>query len=243
MTRYGIAAAALLASGHAWAQTAPVAGNDAAPFGVAPVDDERVYIHGLFDQFEGRIGDGAALRWEGEAWAGTDTNRVWLRSEGSATGAGQVTDGQQEVLYDRPVSPYFDVQIGLRYDLDSRPGRAWAALGVEGLTPYLVHVAGTVYARDGGHFAAKVEAFRDIVLTQHVVLQPQAEMNAYSRQDPAREIGAGVSDIDAGLRLRYDVTRKFSPYAGLTYGRAFGGTAKEDQAPGLEFAVGLRSWF
>ena len=243
MTRFWIVAAALLAPGQVCAQISPVTGNDAAPFGVAPVDDERVYIHGIFDQFEGRIGDGAAFRWEGEAWAGTDTNRVWLRSEGNATGARQVTDGQQELLYDRPISPYFDAQIGMRYDLDSRPGRAWAALGVEGLTPYLVHVAGTLYARDGGHFAAKMEAFRDIVLTQHVVLQPQAEVKAYSRQDPARKIGAGISDIDAGLRLRYDMIRKFSPYAGVTYARAFGGTAKAGQEPDIELAIGIRSWF
>ena len=51
--------------------------------------------------------------------------------------------------------------------------------------------------------AAKPEASYELLLTQRLILQPQIELNVYSKADPARLIGAGFSDIDIGLRLRY----------------------------------------
>jgi uncharacterized protein involved in copper resistance len=43
------------------------------------------------------------------------------------------------------------------------------------------------------------------LLTQRLILQPQIELNVYSKGDPARLVGAGFSDIDTGLRLRYPI--------------------------------------
>ena len=85
----------------AHAQMAMGDASAAAPFG-APVDDEHVFYHAIVDEFEGRIGRENSLRWEGEAWAGTDMNRVYLKSEGEVT-RGNIYDGQQELLYARPI--------------------------------------------------------------------------------------------------------------------------------------------
>ncbi len=238
-------ALALAVNTPAHAQMAMGDASAAAPFG-APVDDERVFYHAILDEFEGRFGRDASFRWEGEAWAGTDLNRIYLRSEGEATG-GNVKDGQQELLYARPISTYFDLEGGVRYDLDSRPGRGWAAIGVEGLAPQFFHVSATGYASDEGHLAAKLEGAYDLLLTQTLILQPQAEMNFYSKADPARQIGSGLSDIDLGLRLRYEVSRKFAPYIGVTYEEVFGGTADFARAAGehpsnLRLTIGVRMW-
>jgi copper resistance protein B len=217
----------------------------AAPFG-APVDDEYVFYHAVLDQFEGRFGRGNSFRWEGEAWAGTDTDRVRLKSEGEAAN-GNVEDGQQELLYARPISTYFDLQGGMRYDLDSRPGRGWAAFGIEGLAPLFFHVSGTGYVSDRGYFAAKLEGSYDLLLTQTLILQPRVEMNFYSKADPSRFVGSGLSDLDAGLRLRYEVSRKFAPYIGVVYENKFGGSANFARTGGgrpsdLRFAAGMRIW-
>jgi copper resistance protein B len=243
--------AALLAMGApalTWAQTNAPSGSAAAPFG-APVDDQRVYVHAVLDEFEYRAaGSDSVSRWEGEAWVGTDTNRVWLKSEGDLTRHGVVKDGEHELFYDRPVTTFFDVQTGVRYDLDSAPGRAWAAFGVEGLAPYFLHLSATAYASDGGHFAAKTQGSYDLLLTQRLILQPQLEVNAYTEQDPRRQLGSGISDVDAGLRLRYEISRKFAPYVGVSYQRAFGRTAQYARVLGepvdkFSMLLGIRSWF
>ena len=228
------------------AQMAMGGPSAAAPFG-APVDDEHVFYHLLFDQLEGRFGRDSSFRWEGEGWAGTDMNRVVLKSEGTVT-KGVMEEGDQELLYARPISTYFNVQGGLRYDLDSAPGRGWAAFGIEGLAPLFFHVSATGYVSDHGNLAGKLEGSYDLLLTQTLILQPQMEMNFYSKADPARMIGAGFSDLDAGLRLRYEIRRKFAPYIGVSYENKFGDSARfarlaGEQLSDLRFSAGVRVWF
>lgn len=243
-----------LSAGAARAQiTVSPLGSDtldgAAPWG-NPIQDDRIYEHAMLNQLEGRFGDGAYFRWDGEAWIGNDWNRLWFKSEGrdNATNNGEVSDGDQEALYDRPFSRYFDVQAGVRYDLDDGTGRTWAALGVEGLAIDFWNVEATVYASDDGHYTLRTNAYYDLYLTQRLILQPQFETNWYTKKDRGRDIGAGLSDIDSGLRLRYDLTRKFAPYIGVAYQRFFGGTEELNREDGafvndLRFLAGIRLWY
>jgi copper resistance protein B len=223
--------------------------DGASPYGNL-IPDDRTYIHAFFDQLEGRFGDGQYFRWDGQAWIGTDYNKLWLKSEGryNPNNRGQVSDGDHEALYDRPISRYFDLQAGVRVDLDSGPTRTWAALGVQGLEVGFWNVEATVYASDRGHYALRTNASYDLYLTQRVVLQPQFETNWYTKEDRGRGVGAGLSDIDMGLRLRYDITRKLSPYIGVAYQRFFGGTEslnreQDNKVNDVRFLVGLRTWF
>jgi copper resistance protein B len=214
-----------------------------------PVMDHETFAHVLFDQFEGRSnGSQNQFRWDGEGWIGTDMNRLWLKSEGFADQSG-VSDGDHEVLYDRPIPRmrYFDAQAGVRADLDSDPSRVWAAIGIEGLAPYFFQLAPTFYIRNDGHLAGRINASYDVSLSQRLIVQPQAELNFYSKDDPARKIGSGFSDLDAGIRLRYVISRKFSPYVGFAYDGKYGGTAGYARAAGERtatpsFVFGIRIW-
>ncbi len=250
--------AGLLAGGPAALaqQTAPSGVKDqtrVAPFeyvgGMQPVMDNSVFTHGVLDQAEDRWnGRNHLFRYEGQAWSGTDYNKLWLKSEGLVTNRGRLTDGQHEILYDRAVSTYFDVQAGVRVDLDSGPTRTWAALGVQGLSLYFFDVEATAYVSDRGRFAARVSAYYDLLITNRLVLQPQAELNFYSKADPGRGTGSGFSDMDAGLRLRYEFTRKLAPYVGVSYtGRFFqseGYARRAGESAGeVRFTFGLRTWF
>jgi copper resistance protein B len=213
------------------------------------VMDNQIFAHALLDQAEGRIGGGQnAFRWEGQAWIGTDYDKLWLKSEGFALGKGGVEDGRHELLYDRAITAFADLQAGLRADWDSGPGRTWAALGVQGLAPLFFDYEATAYLSDGGHSALRLASSYDLLLTQRLVLQPEIEMNFYGKADPCRRVGAGLSDIDAGLRLRYEISRKFAPYVGVAYVARFGQTANFAHKAGegaavVQFVFGIRSWF
>lgn len=239
--------AGMICAGRAGAQAPGPDQSTAASFGAA-IADQRIYAHALLDQFEGRLaGASDSFRWDGQAWAGTDTNRLWLKSEGFANAGGVVGDGTHEALYDRPISTYFDLQAGVRYDIDSGPSRGWAALGIQGLTAYWFDVEATAYLSDAGHLAARLRGSYDLLITQRLILQPEIELDLYSRPDPARGTGAGLSDLDAGLRLRYEITRKLAPYLGVTYDNRYGTTATYARHAGetldnLRLAVGIRTW-
>ena len=234
-----------IAAGAASGQTVAPGADNPAPFG-SPVDDEHIWAHGLLDQFEARVqGADTSLRWDGEAWLGPDDWRLWLRSEGELT-HGQVTDGQSELLLSKPISTYVDLLVGGRYDLDSLPGQGWGALGVDWLAPGFVKISATAYAGQG--VAGKVKASFDERLTNRLILESEGEINLYDQTDRARRVGAGLSDLDAGLRLRYELARKFAPYIGVSWQRAFGETAELERSAGepaddVRLSVGVRAWF
>jgi len=88
----------------------------------------------------------------------------------------------------------------------------------------------------------------DLLLTQRLIVQPEAELNFYSKDDPSRQIGSGLSDLDTGVRLRYGVSRKFAPYIGFAYSGEYGNTAGYSRQAGEttsdhRFVFGLRLWF
>lgn len=221
-----------------------------APYGT-PVEDRTIFWHVLFNQLEGRTnGPDTEWRWDGEGWAGTDYHRLWVKSEGYADEQGQVKDGIHEVLYAQPISflRYFDWQAGLRYDWDSSRGRLWGAAGIEGLAPGFFETEATLYVRDAGHVAGRVNGSYDLLLTNRLIAQPQIELNFYSKNDRARGVGSGLAELDTGLRLRYEFSRKFAPYIGVAYDGTFGDTATFVRREGgivndVRFLFGLRVWY
>jgi copper resistance protein B len=240
----GIAASAQAqtADPHAAMTRPAIDGPEMAP----PVMDDAIMVHVLLDRFEGRVGGGnSGFRWDGQGWIGTDYDKLWVKSEGFVPGSGRVEDGRHELLYGRAISTYVDLQVGVRTDQDSATGRTWAAVGVQGLAPVFINYEATVYLSDRGHAALRLAASYDLLLTQRLILQPEAELNFYSKADPGRSVGAGLSDIDAGLRLRYEISRKFAPYVGVAYVARFGQTAAlaRDNTGTVQVVFGVRSWF
>jgi copper resistance protein B len=212
--------------------------------------DNQIFEHLRFDQLEGRTnGPDNEFRWDGEGWIGTDLNKLWFKSEGFVE-HGRASDGDTEALYDRPIPRlrYFDIQAGVRYDLDSAPGRTWGAIGIEGLAPYFFEFAPTFYFSDRGRVAGKIAGSYDLLITQRLIAQPQIEMNFYSKSDPSRGVGSGLSDLDTGLRIRYEITRKLAPYIGFAYTQKFGETATLTRNEGgivhdPRFIFGARLWY
>lgn len=211
------------------------------------VHDEAVHSYVLFDRLEwqsGRGGDG--LHWDTKAWIGRDRRRLWLRSEGGSDG-GRLESGSLDVLYGRAVTPWWEMVAGVRQDVRPGPARTWAAFGVQGLAPYWIHVEVTGYLGAGGRTQLRLEAEHELLITNRLVLQPLVELELAGKDDLEREIAAGLSSMDVGFRLRYEVRREIAPYVGVTWHRTFFGTAAHARALGhpageTRAVAGLRFW-
>lgn len=198
---------------------------------------------------EYQIRDGEnGYRWEGEAWIGGDINRLVLKSEGEGGVGSGVETAEVQVLFSRAVSPYFDLQAGLRQDLQSGPRRTYATVGFEGLAPYWFETSGALFLSSKGELLGRLEGTHDLRLTQRWILQPRAEVNLAARDVAALGIGSGVSSVELGLRLRYEIRRGFAPYIGVSFERKLGATAdlarslgEDDTVRGL--VLGVRGWF
>ena len=193
---------------------------------------------------EGRDG----FEWDGEAWYGGDINRVWLKSEGEGAFGRSIERAEVQALYSHAIGPYFNLQGGVRYDFKPNPSRVYATIGVEGLAPSFFELEGSLYLSNKGELMARAEGFYDQRITQRLFLQPRAELNFAAQNSRDIGIGAGLSDAELGVRLRYDIRREFSPYVGVQYKRAFGNTrdylrADGEDAGGWELVTGIRTWF
>jgi copper resistance protein B len=210
----------------------------------APAFNRKVTFNRL-EAWDADVGTGQA--WEGMAWFGTDTDRLWLRSEGERMG-GHTESADLEVLYGRSVSPWWDVVAGIKHDFTPGDARTWAAFGVQGMAPYRFEVSATAYVGEGGQIAANVEAEYTLRITNRLILQPLVEVDLAAKDDPDYGIARGLTGIEAGLRLRYEASRRFAPYVGVVHERALGDTADLRHAEGesprdTRVVAGVRIWF
>ena len=199
----------------------------------------------LLDHLEGWNRDsGSGQAWKASAWIGGDIDRLWLRSEGDRSQE-QTQSGDLEALYGHAISPWWDLLVGLRQQFRADT-RTWAAVGVQGQAPYKFELQATAYFSDGGSGLLKLEGDYDLLLTNRLILQPSIEANlALSHDAPSLSDG---DSLQGGLRLRYEITRRFAPYLGWEHERRFGrgaDTARDHGEPVHEsrFVVGVRIWF
>ncbi|MCT2559603.1 copper resistance protein B [Tsuneonella sp. YG55] len=202
----------------------------------------------MFDRLETRVGQGEDLYlWDAQGWYGGDIDKLWIKSEGEGAFGGAVESAEVQALWSHAIDPWFDLQAGVRYDLEPR-SRAHAVIGVQGLAPYMFEVDAAAFLSDRGDLTARIEAEYDQRITQRLILQPRAEIVLAAQDVRPAGVGAGLSSIEAGLRLRYEIAREFAPYIGVDYEAKLGRTADFARADGerpdrVFFLLGVRAWF
>ena len=200
------------------------------------------------DQLEWQDADeGSALSWDLNGWVGGDIDRLAFRSEGERLN-GHTEEAELQLLWSHAIGPWWETVAGVRQDFKPGSPQTWAAFGVQGMPLYGLETEATAFLGEAGQSALRLSTEYDILLTNRLILQPAAEANLYGRADAERGVGAGFSDLELGLRLRYEIRREFAPYIGVNWTRAYGNTAdllREDDEDVSEarLVAGVRFWF
>jgi copper resistance protein B len=203
----------------------------------------------LVDRFEAKLRKGRdGYAWDAQAWHGGDIDKLWLKSEGEGAFGGGVEAAEVQALWSRAVDPWFDLQLGLRYDIRPQPDRAYLVAGLQGLAPYWFEVDAALFLSQKGDVTARLQAEYDLRITQQLILQPRVEADLAAQNVPGLGVGAGLSEAAMGARLRYQVKPEFAPYVGVEYERAFGDGARfrrsaGERPGGWSVLVGVRAWF
>jgi copper resistance protein B len=219
-----------------------------APAGGHPTHESALQGLLLIDQAESWHEDSRlAFGWQAEGWVGTDMTRLWLRTEGHRSG-GQSRDATLELLAGRSVSRWWDVVAGIRHDFGMPVKRDYAALGIRGLAPYWFEIAATAYLGERTQSAARLEMEHDLLITNRLVLQSHLQVDLFGKDDAVNSLAAGFATMEAGLRMRYEFTRRFAPYAGIGFERALADTAGMrrnlgQSASETRLVLGVRTWF
>jgi copper resistance protein B len=181
-----------------------------------------------------------------EAWLGNTYDRAVLKSEGELEG-GDLAEARTELLWGHAIAPYWDSQLGVRFDSGAGPNRSWLAAGIEGLAPYRFDLELTGYVGESSRTALRFDVSYDMLMTQRLILEPRFEANFYGEDDVERGLGTGLSDTALSLRLRYEIRRELAPYVGVEWRDEYGGTEDLTRAAGgdpsdARFVLGLRFW-
>ena len=210
--------------------------------------DNPVLTRVIIDQLELRNADGAnPIALEAQAWIGKDLNKLWLKTDIEQRD-GETEEAEVQALYSRALAPFWDIQMGVRYDAKPTPTRTWGVIGVQGLAPYWFEIDTALFVGESGRTVARFSAEYELLFTQKLILMPSVEVNVYGQNDAETGTGSGLSDAKAGLRLRYEIRRELAPYIGVNWNKTFGNTAdfvksKGEAVSDTELVVGLRAWF
>ena len=220
-----------------------------------PVSDNAIYRYSLLDitEFQSARNAPDAFRWDVYGWRGGDMHRFWWKSEGRiATATSEGSEFEAQALYGKLISPYFDLQTGVRLDQRVRQGsdptRVYAVIGLQGLSPYRFDIEPTLFVSHKGQVSARLTTSLDLLLSQRLILQPRLETNFAVQDDQEIGIAAGWNDVELGVRVRYEIRREFAPYVGLTWKESFGATHQLTTQEGGDpshfvLVVGARTFF
>lgn len=203
----------------------------------------------MLDLAEYRVTAGHdTFHWDGEAWWGGDIDRLVVKSEGEVRRGEGTEHAEAQILWSHALDPYWNLQTGLRQDIRPKPSHTYLAFGAEGLAPYWFDVEAAIFVSDKGKVFGRVEASYDQRITQRLIVQPRIELELAAQDVPAAGIGSGLSDLEVGLRLRYEFAREFAPYVGISHERKIGDSRRFARASGEDpdstsLVVGVRAWF
>lgn len=200
------------------------------------------------DRLEAQIRGGHnGYLWDFQGYYGGPTSRHWFKSEGEGGFGKALEDAEVQALYSRAIAPFWDFQLGVRQDV-AGDKTTHAVIGVQGLAPYMFEVDAAMFVSHRGDVTARVEAELDQRITRRLILQPRAEVNLSAQNVPRLGIGAGIDSVEAGVRLRYEITREFAPYLGVEQSWRVGRSADFARGSGevpsvTNYVVGVRFWF
>lgn len=203
----------------------------------------------LLDRLEWRPGPGAdGYAWEGEGWIGGDIDRLAFKSEGEGSVGGRMEQAEVQALWSHALDPWFNLQAGVRQDFRPEPRRTYATVGIEGLAPYWFELEGQLFLSDKGEASARAEASYDQRISQRLIAQPAVEVNISAQDVPELGLGSGITSVEAGMRVRYEIIREFAPYVGVHWERKLGATAdyardEGESTDSIRFVAGIRFWF
>lgn len=198
-------------------------------------------------------GDADVIEWEVDTWIGYDFNKLWIKTEGEYAkeeGESETESANIEMVWSHAVAPYWDRQIGIRYDFkpDEPDNRTWLSVGFRGTAPYFWEIDANLYIGEDSSSQLNIEVEKELMLTQKWVITPEFDITVNGNTNEEYGEGSGLASIEAGIRIGYEFSRQFQPFIGIEGKQLFGKTKKLEDAEGhdtdnLSVIAGIHFWF
>ena len=188
------------------------------------------------------------IDFEFDTWYGTDSNRVTLRSEGSAkTNDDKEIDSLSSLAYWKPLGIFWNGEAGIAYNTKNDKSAIMA--GIVGTAPYFVETDARAYLYTDGQVQLDLGTAYEWRLDQRWVVRPELELTAFSKDDTDNGITKGFNEFEAEVRLAYETfSRQLAPYVGFSYKSALGDARdlrrqEDEDVDSNSLTAGVMFWF
>jgi copper resistance protein B len=203
------------------------------------------WFEGGFDLAEMRVGKGGEIfAWESAFSYGSERNRAILEFEGAGEVGRSVDEIEATLFYARGVGGGVTLLGGVRHEFRPQPYNTYAVVGAEAEIAPGVAVHTLAFLSEGGHVTGEGEVALERAIAPGLLADARASVNWSAQAIPLEDTGAGLTEAELSLRLRYQLAQRVAPYVGVIHGRLLGETADIARSAGddlsaTHFVVGL----
>lgn len=192
----------------------PTFGND------IPVD-----IQFSLDELEYRWQDGSdPVAWSGVVTASKGSQSINLVSEGDHT-FGDLNGHEVLLYYASDINANATINIGWRRNRSPAPSKDWALMGFDVSLPGDIAVSGAGFFSTDNDSAFRLEIEKTLFFNNNRFFTPQVRADFYGQNSPATGTGAGLSTLEAAMRLGHQWSESYATYLGVIWGKSFGTSA------------------
>ena len=185
--------------------------------------------------------DTQVFTWDTNAWVGYDLDKIYIYSEGEKV-KDATAESENQIVWSHAIAPYWDIQYGLGYDKGEEDNKKWAVIAFSGMTSYFFETR-TAFLLSSENIGVRASAESSYLITQRLSLNPNFSLSAYSKDDEVMGTGKGLSNIGIAMNLKYEITREFAPYIGISYSKNFGSTNDMNSLSHSTLVTGVQIWF
>jgi copper resistance protein B len=212
-----------------------------------PAGADAQALSGDVDLFEYHLGGSRTLLFDGSLTYGGETDGLVAKLVTDGAGR-KVHQIQGEVVYSRAIGSGFNLEAGVRHEFRSHPRISYGVLGLSGEPRKGLALESYAVVSEHRDIFGEFKAVYDHRVSDRVTVQPRLAFNMAAQDVPNQGIAAGFVAIEAGLRIRYEMTSPFAPYVGISHDRLLGRTARIARAVGntghsTHLVVGFSSAF
>lgn len=213
---------------------------------------ENIFYGLQVEEFEYRAGEHGQdlLLWDADGFVGSDELKLRWKGSGEYDQDGDSLDQfSNQIALQTPISEFWDAKGGIQFDAPAGPDRWSGVVGLSGLAPQWVEVDLDFLVSEKGDASVNLDMEYELLLTNYLILTPSIEISGAFSSDEEIGSGSGVNNIEAGMRLSYDIwDRTLSPYVGVAYERKFGQTAdfaqaEDEETKSWQFVIGTKFLF
>ena len=155
---------------------------------------------------------------------GDGADQFLVKAAGGSETRTAFDDFEVQALYSRSLSDKAALHLGVRHDVRAGSDLTHGVAGmVVDVLPGL-EAEHYLFVSQDGNLTGAGQLLLGVDLAPRLVLEPRLAVGWSAQEIPGEDLGNGLTDVEASLRLRHSLGEHFNVYTGVVHERLLGST-------------------